>query len=487
MDSEKTMTEIKIRPEMASPSVLLDELVAQHPGAKQWIDRNLRGAVEMLESRGESAEVDASIRWLNTENGKIDMGLAGKAVERLALLITSWFREGGAKNYVEMTIHDVEDPAISYSFVVQKTGDGAKSAHQLRKEAEAHAQTLEDRLREVTAIMEANSGTQHAGGSFVEADLAAAIHDLVRRRDDIIRAVSLADAGICEDVDRVFDILSHHGSRLGIASPDLISHEDAPTLTTFIQRSWEQGLRNVFGMFSVALDHRDHALKAMSDERDRYLRLIEVFDREIATRAATMDAMHLTIEDQQGLVATLLAETEASKLANHSDSERIVAAEAGLAKVRDRLTLLFESARHLADVHAAEAVLHADDRSKEGFGRQRFHAGAAGVAEVFIESAQDLIEDVSFPENFTTETDLSAIILTKSQDLALNSLNAVSGSCFVNFGRGCGVNRASALSLKRLGLADVIPEIKSGVAARITRRGREYLALATTKSNEVAQ
>jgi hypothetical protein len=464
----------------ASASVLLDELVAQHPTAKQWIDDNLRGAVSTLEKRAGDHEVDAAIRWLNIENGKIDMALAGKAVERLALLITSWYREGGAKNYVEMTIHDVEDPAISYSFIVQKTGDGAKSAHQLRKDAEERAEALQARLDEKSKLLEARSDDRRYG-SFVEADFAAAIHGLVRRRESILDGSCEAGGGIHSDLGKLLDVIESHAAKLSVSEPSDRMVDDAPSIASLFQRSWESGFRNVLGMFGTIPDHRDHALKAMTDERDRYAGLIEVLNREIAASAGVIAGMSETADELQTQFEALTRAIDDEQREHVLATFRIETSESEAAKARDGVELILESARHLSEVHALEARVAGEERGREGFGRHNFHLGAAGVADVFLGATHDLLDDVA-PQDLGLED----IRLTKPQEATLNSLNA-GGLHFVNYGRGCGVSRASALALKRIGLADVLPDIKTGVAARITHRGRAYIAYSAANSSEVAK
>lgn len=90
--------------------------------------------------------MDPNIQSMRLENGKFDMALGGPMVQNVALMMTEWFRESGAKNYIEMTLHARTEPFERYQFYVQKQGDGAKTPHELRKDVEAENERLSQRL-----------------------------------------------------------------------------------------------------------------------------------------------------------------------------------------------------------------------------------------------------------------------------------------------------------------------------------------------------
>lgn len=90
--------------------------------------------------------MDPNIQSMRLDNGKFDMALGGPMVQNVALMMTEWFRESGAKNYIEITLHAKTEPFESYQFYVQKQGDGAKTPHELRKEVEAENERLKDQI-----------------------------------------------------------------------------------------------------------------------------------------------------------------------------------------------------------------------------------------------------------------------------------------------------------------------------------------------------
>lgn len=96
--------------------------------------------------------MDPTLESMRLEDGKFDMQLGGEAVQRVALMMTEWFRESGAKNYVEMTLHAKTEPFESYQFYVQKQGDGAKTPHQLRVEVETQRDQLAKALEAALLI-----------------------------------------------------------------------------------------------------------------------------------------------------------------------------------------------------------------------------------------------------------------------------------------------------------------------------------------------
>lgn len=83
---------------------------------------------ENCELRKQIADLtDPTLKSMRLEDGSFSMELGGEAVKRLATIMTTWFRESGAKNYVEMSINATDEPFEKFLFYVQKRGDGAKT------------------------------------------------------------------------------------------------------------------------------------------------------------------------------------------------------------------------------------------------------------------------------------------------------------------------------------------------------------------------
>lgn len=112
---------------------------------------------------------DPTLKSMRLENGKFDMAMGGKVVERLALMMTEWFREGGAKNYVEMTLNARDEPFESYLFYVQKRGDGAltpaEQAEELKAEIARYAAHVVDLQAECDEMYADQMRTLDAVGS----------------------------------------------------------------------------------------------------------------------------------------------------------------------------------------------------------------------------------------------------------------------------------------------------------------------------------
>lgn len=117
--------------------------------------------VKAEEERDETSKslenlLDPQVRSMRLENGKLDVTLCGEVVQRLALIVTGWFRESGAKNYFEMTLNARDEPFERYTFTIQKRGDGAQSPHELRIAAEARVRELEAQLADQRAMSKYN-------------------------------------------------------------------------------------------------------------------------------------------------------------------------------------------------------------------------------------------------------------------------------------------------------------------------------------------
>lgn len=113
-----------------------------------WIARcspsGISGLLDLIESqRAELARLtDGEILDMRMASGAIDLSVTSKALEHLALVLTEHFRESGAKNYIELSLHAKTEPFESYVVTVQKR-NGAKTPHELRQAAEARVTALE--------------------------------------------------------------------------------------------------------------------------------------------------------------------------------------------------------------------------------------------------------------------------------------------------------------------------------------------------------
>lgn len=137
-----------------NPNVELVKALRQR-GGQSDLHLPAADAIEVLDKQ--IADIlDPKLTSMRLEDGKFDMALGGPIVQNVALMMTEWFRESGAKNYVEMTLHARTAPFERYQFYVQKQGDGAKTPHELRKEVEAER----DALRSVVAALADSSQSE---------------------------------------------------------------------------------------------------------------------------------------------------------------------------------------------------------------------------------------------------------------------------------------------------------------------------------------
>lgn len=79
--------------------------------------------------------------------------VVGPTVELLALAFVSHFKDGGATNFMEMSIYDRDEPYQRYTLTVQKVG-ALSPADKLNK-AEARIAGLEAMLPSATQVAEA--------------------------------------------------------------------------------------------------------------------------------------------------------------------------------------------------------------------------------------------------------------------------------------------------------------------------------------------
>ncbi|WP_439398453.1 hypothetical protein ACRQ5Q_14400 [Bradyrhizobium sp. PMVTL-01] len=100
---------------------------------------------------------DPALKSMRLDDGSFNMALGGAAVERMARMMTTWFRESGAKNYVEISINALDHPFETYLFYVQKRGDGARTPAEIRQAVEAENQRLRSIIKDTIESIERNS------------------------------------------------------------------------------------------------------------------------------------------------------------------------------------------------------------------------------------------------------------------------------------------------------------------------------------------
>lgn len=84
------------------------------------------------------------IKRMKLEDGTFDMEVTGPMVEAMAIALVGQFKEGGAKNYMEMNLFDRDEIGQRYVVTVQKAG--AQSPHDKAAEAAADAAKLREAL-----------------------------------------------------------------------------------------------------------------------------------------------------------------------------------------------------------------------------------------------------------------------------------------------------------------------------------------------------
>lgn len=138
-----------------NPNVELVKALRQRVGQSD-LHLPAADAIEVLDKQ--IADIlDPKLTSMRLEDGKFDMALGGPIVQNVALMMTEWFRESGAKNYVEMTLHARTAPFERYQFYVQKQGDGAKTPHELRKEVEAERDALKELVAKIDYALRKDS------------------------------------------------------------------------------------------------------------------------------------------------------------------------------------------------------------------------------------------------------------------------------------------------------------------------------------------
>jgi hypothetical protein len=88
--------------------------------------------------------LEPRMRRMRFESGEFEMEYTGQVAETIALAMVGHFKAMGAVNYVEMNVHDREEPFRRYTVTIQKVG--AKSPADKVAEAEARVLELEFRL-----------------------------------------------------------------------------------------------------------------------------------------------------------------------------------------------------------------------------------------------------------------------------------------------------------------------------------------------------
>lgn len=89
--------------------------------------------------------LEPRIRELRLAGADMNVQITGKAVEHISVAFVSYFKSLGAENYVEMNIHDRDEPFARYTVTVQKVG--ALSPADKVKAAEKRAVELEELLK----------------------------------------------------------------------------------------------------------------------------------------------------------------------------------------------------------------------------------------------------------------------------------------------------------------------------------------------------
>lgn len=93
--------------------------------------------------------LEPRMRRMRFESGEFEMEYTGQVAETIALAMVGHFKASGAVNYLEMNIHDREEPFRRYTVTIQKVG--AKSPAEKVNEAEARVLELEARVASLEA------------------------------------------------------------------------------------------------------------------------------------------------------------------------------------------------------------------------------------------------------------------------------------------------------------------------------------------------
>ena len=115
---------------------------------------------------------EPTLKRLRFEDGSFNMELGGEPVKNLARIMTTWFRESGAKNFVEMSINALDAPFEKYLFYVQKRSDGALTPGEALSEAKAeiarHAAHVVDLEAECDQRFAKHTRLREACAPFIE-------------------------------------------------------------------------------------------------------------------------------------------------------------------------------------------------------------------------------------------------------------------------------------------------------------------------------
>lgn len=104
-------------------------------------DARLRAlAEEVLHLRDAAGPRLQSMRF---ESGHFDAAVTGQAVEAISLAFVSHLKSEGAENFIELNVHDRDDPLERYTITVQRIS--GKSPGQLLGEANERIRLLEER------------------------------------------------------------------------------------------------------------------------------------------------------------------------------------------------------------------------------------------------------------------------------------------------------------------------------------------------------
>lgn len=83
------------------------------------------------------------IKSMHLEDGRFEMAVVGPMMELLACTFVAAFKEGGATNFMEMSLFDRDEPFQRYTVTVQKVG--AKSPADLLNEAKRELAAIQAR------------------------------------------------------------------------------------------------------------------------------------------------------------------------------------------------------------------------------------------------------------------------------------------------------------------------------------------------------
>lgn len=189
-----------------------DALAAELAEIKAWhyMPRAERDALsaKLAEAERERDEARANLERLRDpllksfrfEDGKFDMAVTGPIVQHMAAIFVAHFKAMGTENYLELSFFERDEPYHRYTVTVQKVS-GAKSAHELRAEAESRLSVLtadNAGLREELRI--AREAFNHVSDGIIACERGSQIYEVLANYRAIRRGLqdartALAQAG----------------------------------------------------------------------------------------------------------------------------------------------------------------------------------------------------------------------------------------------------------------------------------------------------